>query len=292
MTSVSSSDGSLVSAASPADVRRGQLMRPLAQVAKQVARTLMAASFSSRPYTIKQVRRFGREMALYIDQHSCQKIYLGMYEREETAFLQRAVRPGDVCLDVGANTGYFTLLFASVAAKVIAIEPIAQNVALIRLSAALNSDHHIQVLQAAAADRVGEVDFLQTTQSALSRVAASESASASADRDVAQVVATYKVPMVSIDSLGMERLDIFKMDIEGHEYIALRGMEETLERLRPRLLMIELVEAHLRQVDSSIADVLKLLASHGYQPRVLSNGGLVDYVGQHIPNDNLFFTPR
>jgi FkbM family methyltransferase len=290
MTNVSSADGHAMSHASHDGAVTGQLMRPVTRVAKQVARTLMAASFSRRPYTIKQVKRFGREMALYIDQHSCQKIYLGWYEKEETAFLQSEVRPSDVCLDVGANTGYFTLLFASLAAKVVAIEPIEQNVALIRLSAALNSDRHIQVIQAAVADQVGEGDFVQTTQSSLSRLDATGAALGSTDRDEVDVVAAYKVPILSIDSLGLDRLDIVKMDIEGHEYIALRGMEETLDRLKPRLLMIELVEAHLQQVGSSIVGVLDLLASHGYQPRVLSNKGLVNYVGQPIPNDNLFFT--
>lgn len=46
------------------------------------------------------------------------------------------------------------------------------------------------------------------------------------------------VAMVTLDSLGIEDLDLLKLDVEGHEFEALRGAEKTLKVCRP-VVMIE-----------------------------------------------------
>ena len=66
-------------------------------------------------------------------------------------------------------------------------------------------------------------------------------------------------------------------------------MVNTLRTTKPRLLMLELVEAHLNKFAVTIADVINILNGCDYKPMILSNNCLIDYTGQKIPQDNLFF---
>jgi hypothetical protein len=51
----------------------------------------------------------------------------GVYEPEETELIKKLVKPNDVCIDVGANVGYFTVLMAKLGAYVYAFEPEPSN---------------------------------------------------------------------------------------------------------------------------------------------------------------------
>ncbi len=51
-----------------------------------------------------------------------------------------------------------------------------------------------------------------------------------------------KIPMVSIDSLNLKRLDFFKLDVEGMEVEVLKGSIETFKRCKP-IMLIEMIKS-------------------------------------------------
>jgi hypothetical protein len=59
-------------------------------------------------------------------------------------------------------------------------------------------------------------------------------------------------------------IDALKIDVEGAEMLVLEGMRRTLQRHRPRLVVIETIESHLRRTDSSVADVHAFMRKLGY----------------------------
>jgi hypothetical protein len=59
-------------------------------------------------------------------------------------------------------------------------------------------------------------------------------------------------------------LDIVKIDVDGSEFDVLFGMQRALCSLRPRLVIIEIIDDHLRRAGSSPAEMLKLMADCGY----------------------------
>ena len=83
-----------------------------------------------------------------------------------------------------------------------------------------------------------------------------------------------RTPMVTIDSLGYERLDFLKIDVEGMEIEVLKGARATLQRCRP-IVLAEVIKSDAQQlVDfllgmgyGNIAQAgLNLLAFHDSDP--------------------------
>ncbi len=93
--------------------------------------------------------------------------YRGTYEPVLTHLISQQVREGDLCVDAGANVGYFTLLLAQrvgASGHVVAIEPVPRN--LLRLQRNLEANawaERVSVLAAACGDEVGTTIFYVNT---------------------------------------------------------------------------------------------------------------------------------
>ena len=127
-------------------------------------------------------------------------------------------------LDIGANVGYYTALLADrvgPAGHVTAFEPEPGNHAVLRRTIAVNGFPNVEAVQGAVSQSSGESFlFLSELNQGDHRLYAT-----AGRRRIA-------VPILAIDSfLPPETLiDFVKMDIQGSEGLALRGMLQTLRR--------------------------------------------------------------
>jgi len=82
-------------------------------------------------------------------------------------------------------------------------------------------------------------------------------------------VNVFDVPTASIDALldrrGIATVDVLKMDIEGAEALALRGMEAGLRAGRYRTMVIEFHPAALADFGSSVAGLVEFISDFGYR---------------------------
>jgi FkbM family methyltransferase len=150
---------------------------------------------------------------------------------------------------VGAWYGPWTGRLSQLADQVVSIEP---NPAL---AAALRARFPaVRVIEAAASDHNGQARlWLPPGGRGAEGRASLEHTS---DRAIT-------VRRVTIDSLGLTDVRLIKMDVEGHETLALRGAEQTIKRDSP-VLVVELETQH-----QPIEDVLDTLSGWGYQGKVM-----------------------
>jgi FkbM family methyltransferase len=161
----------------------------------------------------------------------------GYWESWLTVFCARFLQPGMIAFDVGANLGYYTLLFANrvgAAGRVVAIEPNPETFELLNETVALNGYGGMtSLLCAAASARSGESAelFVPLGEPKNATIAFSGNNRASE--------LTALVPTVSIDELAkpLERVDFVKIDVEGAEPQVLEGMAVTIERFKPTILL-------------------------------------------------------
>jgi FkbM family methyltransferase len=152
----------------------------------------------------------------------------GEYESNVLPLFVEHVPVGGTVLDVGANIGIYTLSAARKVGKggwVFAIEPIARNVQSICAGVLGNDLHNVSVLPVAASASPGVVPILRNANSSNGIV----------DVHVTPAMADAFVPAQPIDFLlhGLDRLDIIKIDIEGHEPIAWPSLEILVRKHRP-----------------------------------------------------------
>ena len=176
------------------------------------------------------------------------------YEPFETSLLSAEIRPGMTIVDVGANIGYYTLLFSKLAGnagRVYAFEPEPQNFSLLKQNLTRNNRTNVVALNRAASDQVG-TSFLYLS----SENYGDHQAYPSAD-------GREKVPitMVRLDDCVEGPVNLIKMDVQGFEARALSGME-TVIAASPRLtIFTEFWPEGLRRAGSDAAEFLRRLRS-------------------------------
>jgi len=151
------------------------------------------------------------------------------------AFLQS----GAVAIDVGANLGEWTIPLArtvGAAGRVLAVEPTPRSAAALEATLAANALRHAEVIRCAVSDHDGNAEFAVPVVT-----------SARTDTGTARlgpVGAGYErlnVSLRSLDSLvaerRLDRVDLIKIDVEGHERQVLDGAETILRRHRPALVI-------------------------------------------------------
>lgn len=203
---------------------------------------------------------------------------LGAFEPGTRKTLQTLVRPGDVVFDIGANVGAHTLSMAQAVGaqgKVYAFEPADFAFAKLRRNLALNPD-----LQART--------FLQQTLLAGDSSAAPEreiyaSWPLEGDGSVhpkhrGKLVSAEHAKVQTLDEFvereSIQRLNLIKMDVDGHELPVLQGAQETLRRFRPTLVMEMSPYIHA-EFHHPFADFVDLLRSAGYELRNADTGKAV-----------------
>ena len=169
-------------------------------------------------------------------------------------------------VDVGAHVGVHALTAArrlrdlGGGGRVIAFEPTEDSAAAVRAAAARN-DLPVDVVRAALGEEEGTIELRGDP-----RYGTFDAGVRSQFGD-GEVVAT--APLTHLRRLGaaraaLDRLDLVKIDIEGAEILALRGMRETLRRLRPRVLAIEVKDVVMARGPGDEAALHALLADCGY----------------------------
>jgi len=179
--------------------------------------------------------------------------------------LRYLVRPGTTVLDVGANIGFFTVIFSkwvSVGGSVIAIEPESCNIDSLKRSIARGHLKNVEIIQAAAAEREGSAFLsLNPTNPADHRLA-----------EVGIPIAT-----VTIDGLmharGWPVVSLIKLDIQGAEPRALAGASETIFRFHPAIF-IEIDDEALEAATFSANELIDSLRALGYTMYSSDKGGL------------------
>jgi FkbM family methyltransferase len=201
----------------------------------------------------------------------------GEWEPATVGYIVGQVQRGNVILDVGANIGLVAIPVAlATRAAVHGFEPDPVNARRLHENLALNPDADVHVVEAAVSDEVGTV-ALGAGQGMLRRIESKPG----------------DTPATTVDAYAADllRVDLIKLDVEGHEPKALAGAHETLARWSP-IVVCEVEDEHLRRCGSSARELLHAFAALGYGPAPMPGVGIQRLTRAHELDGNLTFTRR
>jgi FkbM family methyltransferase len=206
----------------------------------------------------------GIDLAIYL---------LGAFEPAVLAACRRLLPEGGVCLDVGANIGAHTLPLAGFAGprgKVHAFEPTGFAFEKLRFNITLNPElsGRIEASQVFLGDK--------PTTPTPDLVPASWPLRKSPDLDPLHGGRGEKTNGCRCDTLddwmartNPARVDLCKLDVDGHELEVLRGAERLLHKHRP-VMIVELAPYVFSKTPGKFGLLVELLAGHGYKARTLA----------------------
>ncbi|HTE27189.1 FkbM family methyltransferase [Flavitalea sp.] len=218
-----------------------------------------------------------------------QLYFLGKYEEKELKFLESSLRPGDVFVDIGANIGLFSLVASGLvkeAGKIYAFEPFSSNYT--RLASHISQNGITNIVAEKLAISSGESSIsLSDSSDGLNTGMISEFGSGG---EISETVSATTLD--SYKSLHINQpIRFVKMDIEGGEYNALRGMQEILTNDRP-LLLIELDDRLLVKAGTSAKAIEEWLTRFNYVKGYLDNNGkMIEIKSRGDESFNCVFVP-
>jgi FkbM family methyltransferase len=167
-----------------------------------------------------------------------QVLFFGTYEPELRAIFRSTIPPGGVVIDVGANVGWHSLLMARLAGpsgRILAVEPNPSVRDRLKANLDANEIENVTVLPFAFSNRDGRVGFYGPPAtdggSGSGHLAISDSPGPEANFDV-----DARRLDALVDELGLQRLDLLKIDVEGFEWPVLLGAEISIAKFRPQIV--------------------------------------------------------
>lgn len=202
------------------------------------------------------------------------------YDAPVADFIRARIRPGALCVDVGANVGVYVLQFAHWAGaggRVVAFEPNPGAREVLARHVGMNGlGGRVEIVAAAVGARRGAATLYASGADGMSRLGAP-------NVEIAERVSELSVPVTTLDDFCRERAlepDWLFLDIEGFEIAALEGARELLTRRGAALNVV--VEMHPNVWDSAAttrAGAEALLAELGVRAVALT--GQADPLGEH-----------
>lgn len=185
----------------------------------------------------------------------------GVYEPFETELVKKEIRKGDVVLDIGANIGYYTLIFAKLVSeegKVFAFEPDPTNFALLKKNIEINEYKNVILVQKAVSNKTGKIRlYLSEDNKADHRIYDSH--------DGRQSIEIESIRLDDYFKNYDRKIAFIKMDIEGAEGGALQGMTNLLKENKNVKIATEFWPIGVKKFGMEPEEYLKLLLKHNFK---------------------------
>jgi FkbM family methyltransferase len=202
----------------------------------------------------------------------------GSWEPEVVSSIRHHVQSGTRVLDIGAQSGFYSLLLSRLVGPegmVFAFEPLPANFRILEENLRLNSIQNVTTRREAVSDVSGDISF-DFPHEEVSLIAGPLLES--------DDVGTFQVPAISLDDFVHQTgqpIQFIKMDVEGAETAVLRGAVQTLKSFHPSMV----VELHYDLPQDGAHPAVTLLEELGYQIEWLNEVGYRCHIFAHwAPN--------
>ena len=210
-----------------------------------------------------------------------QYVYLtGMYEPPTAHVIAELLESGDTFIDVGANSGIFTLLASRRVGsngRVLSFEPVPSMRGRITENLALNRVENVILHGVALSNAVGEITFYEGPQG---------HKGLSSMRPIEDASTTLRVPTIPLDDLAgaTPSVKLIKIDVEGAEQLVIEGMEKLLAQQHPYLI-IEMTDQYLKAFGHSAEGLSSILRRTGYNMHKITPDGLIEILPGQANNE-------
>jgi FkbM family methyltransferase len=202
---------------------------------------------------------YGIKFKLDLNDHVMRNIYLrGVYERNTFRHLCKIVKPQDTFVDVGANIGAYSIGLSPFLnkGKIISFEPNPRAIQYLEENIRHNKLKNITVNRLGLSDNLEKATLYNTSN----LTTASLNVIKNSDQK-------EETSLITLDKYckdnNIDKIDILKIDIEGHEYKAIKGAVEIITKSKSMVLVAEINDCTLHTGHSK-QELFEFIVSLGF----------------------------
>lgn len=200
----------------------------------------------------------------YIEKEIQQFGLFGYFEKESLKLWAHLSEMSQVIIDIGANTGVYSILARNCNsnAQIIAVEPISVNYKVLNQNIKKNK-YYIFSEEVALSNKEGVAKMFMfkdklNYMTSVNKNRYENNPEITQGKEVVEV----EVPLMMFSSLynkyKLDKIDLIKIDVEGHEIEVLESMFELIEKYTPNIL----IEVLTDEIANSISKMVQSLKYH------------------------------
>jgi FkbM family methyltransferase len=181
-------------------------------------------------------------------------------EQESIDLCYKFIKSTDTVIEAGGHIGYLSVIFAALARRLVVFEPGPNNLRYLRRN--LQGFQNVEITEKALANKPGRSRFYLDSLTGQNNSLLEDYKTLLDNQKLAvlsEAPSVIEVEVTTIDEIVLQQRltpNFIKIDVEGAELNVLRGMQNTLERFKPKTFL-EITENH--------STVEKLLRQFGYE---------------------------
>lgn len=216
------------------------------------------------------------------------RFMFGWFEPQTVKTCREIIKPGMNVLDIGAHIGYFSRLFSELTGgtgRVFAFEPHPLTYDLLLKNINSCKCKNIIPIPKALSDKNDTVDFFETADSGKHSFFRVFESLSRIDSKGYAFKNKLIVNAIKLDDfllkIGNPEINFIKMDIEGAEPKALRGMERTVKRSKNLVMIVEINSGTLNAGGVNVVEFLRQLENMNFKiQRILDSEGKIKSIEQ------------
>ena len=206
-------------------------------------------------------------------------MYFGIYEKNVIELMKAKLKNGSIFVDVGANIGYLAAQAASIVGEegaVYCFEPVPEYSEKIKEMIESSLVDNITIESVAVGDKLDNVRIMISGKNNIGWNTVIPELMDSSD-----VERTLTVPMITLssyfESLGVNKIDMIKIDVEGAEFFVLKGLKNYLSSGDRPVILCEICPEACKYLGTNMSDIFSFMASFGYMAYGFCGKGMYRY---------------
>ena len=187
----------------------------------------------------------------------------GVYGELDTKIIREEIHEGDIVIDVGANIGYYTLIFAQLvgsSGKVFAFEPESKNFEILKKNIEINNYPNIVAEQKIVSDKSGIVKLFIAEHGIVGHRINQEKSSQKFI-EVESIILDNYIKKLNLDN----KINFIKIDVEGSEPKVLEGAKEIMQKSNQLKIFTEFNREAVEEYGIEPKEMIDLFYRNGFK---------------------------
>lgn len=295
-------------------VRDNEILNPVVRIIvrflQRFSKSIAKVTSHYRVYGTVKLIVEGVEFKIFTasDDHIANEIFYNQgYESAEFRLVNELIKSGRFFIDVGANTGIFSIYvaIANPSIKILSFEPHPSNFIRLQKNLEINQLVNIEAFQIALGEKEGSIEFTIPADMSLSTTSSANEIFARNFHKISHKIIHVKQLTLdrALSNYDIASSDVIKVDVEYYELHVLKGAIATLTEKKP-LLLIEILQydrlvEQFPEMSEKInknhaSEIQEFLFGLGYFPYAIEKDGIraIDSVLSKQNNRNFLFSNR